>query len=63
MENGKWKMIDIFSPLLLRKVSNFIRSLGLAKAKPLKFLLMARLSFAKHRFSSYKSSYNQRFFV
>jgi hypothetical protein len=51
MENGKWKMIDIFSPLLLRKVSNFIRSLGLAKAKPLKFLLMARLSFAKHRFS------------
>ena len=34
MENGKWKMIDNFSPLTLRKVFNFIRSLGLAKAKP-----------------------------
>jgi len=35
IDRGQRTMIDNFSPLLLRKVFNFIRSLGLVKTKPL----------------------------
>ena len=49
-------MIDIFSLLSLRKVFNFIRSLGLAKAKPFFILTKSKIpsmfSFAERIFHS-----------